>query len=181
ALLLLDEGMPAPAVDRVATDFGMPVGPVELADNVGLDVALAVAEVLAQPLDLEIPQLLRDRVAAGRLGRKSGGGFYSHANGRVFKAQVAKRYVAPLDVQDRLILRLLNEAVRCLRLGVVADADQLDVGLIFGAGFAPFRGGPLYYARQRGFGEIVSVLERLAQRHGTRFNPDPGWADLAAD
>ena len=181
ALLLIDEGMPAPSVDRVATDFGMPIGPVELADNVGLDVALAVAEVLAGPLDLQIPQLLRDRVAAGRLGRKSGGGFYSHADGRVFKADVSKHYVAPPDVRDRLVLRLLNEAVRCLRLEVVGDDQQLDAGLVFGAGFAPFRGGPLHYARQRGIGEITAALETLALRHGERFQPDPGWAQVTPD
>lgn len=180
ALLLLDEGMPAPAVDRLATDFGMPLGPVELVDSVGLDVALAVGEVLAEPLNLEIPDLLRNKIAAGRLGRKSGGGFYSYAKGRTFKADIPDSYVAPFDAQDRLVLRLLNEAVACLRLGIVADSEQLDAGLVFGAGFAPFRGGPVHYARQRGVKEVTGTLETLAARHGARFAPDAGWNNLAA-
>ena len=85
----------------------------------------------------------------------------------------------PADLADRLVLALLNECVACLREGVVEDADLLDAGVIFGTGFAPFRGGPLQYARQRGIAAVVARLRELQARHGTRFTPDPGWDRLA--
>ena len=85
---------------------------------------------------------------------------------------------APEDLTDRLVLQYLNEAVACLRERVVEDADLLDAGMIFGTGFAPFRGGPLHYARARGVPAIVARLEELAARHGPRFTPDEGWAAL---
>jgi 3-hydroxyacyl-CoA dehydrogenase/enoyl-CoA hydratase/3-hydroxybutyryl-CoA epimerase len=84
------------------------------------------------------------------------------------------------DLTDRLVLQYLNEAVACLREGVVEDADLLDAGMIFGTGFAPFRGGPLHYARARGVSGIVTRLEELAARHGPRVRPDEGWATLRA-
>ena len=84
----------------------------------------------------------------------------------------------PVDVSDRLILPILNEAVACLHEGVVGDADLLDAGVIFGTGFAPFRGGPLHYARSRGVPEILRTLERLEARHGDRFRPHHGWAKI---
>ena len=86
---------------------------------------------------------------------------------------------APADLADRLILALVNECVACLREGVVEDADLVDAGVIFGAGFAPFRGGPLHWARRRGVAEVVARLQDLAARHGPRFAPDPGWDRLA--
>jgi 3-hydroxyacyl-CoA dehydrogenase/enoyl-CoA hydratase/3-hydroxybutyryl-CoA epimerase len=86
---------------------------------------------------------------------------------------------APADLEDRLMLALANEAVACLREGVVADADQIDAGLIFGAGYPPFRGGPLHAARTRGVDACVRRLEELAALHGPRFAPDAGWAQLA--
>jgi len=82
-------------------------------------------------------------------------------------------------VQERLILAYLNEAAACLADGVVADPDLVDAGAIFGTGFAPFRGGPLQYARAEGVASVVGRLERLAERHGERFNPSPGWARVA--
>ena len=81
----------------------------------------------------------------------------------------------PPDLQDRLILPMLNEAVACLREGIVQDADQLDAGAVFATGFAPFRGGPLKYARDRGVAEVVRRLNELAATYGERFRPDPGW------
>ena len=84
----------------------------------------------------------------------------------------------PADIGDRLILPMVNEAVACLHEGVVSDADLLDAGVIFGTGFAPFRGGPLQYAKDRGIDEIVQTLKRLAEAHGDRFQPHQGWADL---
>ncbi len=87
--------------------------------------------------------------------------------------------VKPDDLEDRLILPLVNEAVALWREGVVAEADLIDAGVIFGTGFAPFRGGPLRYARERGVEAVRHRLEELAQRHGPRFQPDPGWDALA--
>jgi 3-hydroxyacyl-CoA dehydrogenase/enoyl-CoA hydratase/3-hydroxybutyryl-CoA epimerase len=85
------------------------------------------------------------------------------------------QFAIPADLEDRLILPMLNEAVACLREGIVADADLLDAGAIFATGFAPFRGGPLQYARARGFAAVMARLEELAQRYGERFRPDSGW------
>ncbi len=88
---------------------------------------------------------------------------------------MARDYQAPADLEDRLILPLLNEAVACLHEGVVADADLLDAGVIFGTGFAPFRGGPIQHIRAVGADAIVERLKALQQRHGDRFAPRPGW------
>src|SRR5262249_20924083 len=157
---------------------GMPTGPIELADRVGLDVALHVAKILSGVLRAEPPQLLVDKVASGELGVKSGHGFYVYADG---KAAKRRDVPAPDDeLLDRLLLPLINEAVACLDEGVVRDADLLDAGAVFGAGFAPFTGGPMNYARQRGFGVVADKLAVLAARHGTRFTPHEGWRTLRA-
>jgi 3-hydroxyacyl-CoA dehydrogenase/enoyl-CoA hydratase/3-hydroxybutyryl-CoA epimerase len=109
-------------------------------------------------------------------GRKSGQGFYSWRDGKIVRP--AERGEAPEDLADRLILALVNECVACLREGIVEDADLIDAGVIFGTGFAPFRGGPLTYARARGIDACVARLEALATRYGTRFRPDAGWPAL---
>ena len=168
AVVLVEEGVRPEAVDRAATAFGMPVGPVELADSVGLDICLAVAGKLGATL----PATLREHVATGRLGRKSGQGYYRWLDGK--PARAGKPAFDP-GHQDRLLLRLLNEAVACLREGVVEDADLLDAGVIFGAGFAPYTGGPLHYLRHHAPASLHARLISLAQRHGERFAPDPGW------
>lgn len=175
AVRLIEEGVPARAVDRAAVDFGMPMGPVELADTVGLDICLSVADILSQELGGHVPERLRELIASGRLGKKSGAGFYRFRRGKPDKPSPPKGYTPPEDLQDRLILRLVNEAVACLRDEVVVDADLVDAGIIFGTGFAPFRGGPLHYAEQRGPEAILSRLTQLQERHGERFEPDPGW------
>jgi 3-hydroxyacyl-CoA dehydrogenase/enoyl-CoA hydratase/3-hydroxybutyryl-CoA epimerase len=180
AMFAAAEGVPLPVIDQVALDFGMPVGPVELADVVGLDVCSHVGHIVAAELGRAPPDLsrLQERIAAGKLGRKSGEGFYPWVDGKAVKAP-APGVSPPADLDDRLILALLNECVACLREGVVEDADLLDAGVIFGTGFAPFRGGPLQYARQRGIPAVVARLRELQARHGTRFTPDPGWDRLA--
>ena len=171
------DGYSLEAIDAAAKAFGMPMGPVELADRVGLDVALHVAEILSEVPVVAPPELLRTKVARGELGVKSGRGFYTYdKNGKAMKDRKA---TAPdPDLADRLILPLLNEAVACLHEEVVADADLLDAGVIFGAGFAPFTGGPMRYARERGIGAVVQKLEALAEQFGTRFTPHPGWRQL---
>ncbi len=168
------EGIPGPVIDKAAVKFGMPMGPIELLDTVGLDVAAGVGKELAPFLGLQIPAALAT-VEQGKRGKKDGQGIYKWENGRAVKPEVAKDYQAPSDLEDRLILPLLNEAVACLHDGVVADADLLDAGVIFGTGFAPFRGGPIQYIRTAGADALVEKLKTLQARHGDRFAPRPGW------
>ena len=178
AMLAADEGVPLALIDDTATQFGMPMGPIELADTVGLDVAAHVGRILAEAFARPTPKSTAALVAAGNLGRKTGRGFYEWRDGKPVKSTAAGN--APEDLEDRLILQYLNEAVACLREQVIDDADLLDAGMIFGTGFAPFRGGPLHYARARGPAVIVARLEQLAAKYGPRFKPDAGWASLAA-
>jgi 3-hydroxyacyl-CoA dehydrogenase/enoyl-CoA hydratase/3-hydroxybutyryl-CoA epimerase len=178
AMFAAQEGIALATIDEVAVRFGMPVGPIELADVVGLDVASHVGEIIAAELGRPAPDLtrLKQLVAAKKLGRKSGEGFYVWREGKAVKPAAAAP--APPDLEDRLILALVNESVGCLREGVVAEADLLDAAVIFGTGFAPFRGGPIAYARWRGAAEVVARLNELAGRYGSRFQPDPGWERL---
>ena len=177
AMVLAEEGVPLPLIDKAAEDFGMPMGPVELADSVGLDVALGVSKVLGEAMNRPISDRLVEMVEAGKLGRKSGQGFYAWENGKAVKPDVGAAK-APDDLQDRLVLSMVNEAVACLSDGVVSSADMLDAGVIFGTGFAPFRGGPLNYARERGLDEVQARLKSLAAAYGPRFEPSGGFRDL---
>ncbi len=174
------DGNAIETIDSAAKAFGMPVGPIELADRVGLDVALHVAEILSEVLAAKPPDLLREKVAKGELGAKTHRGFYTYdKTGKAIKNRSAPKGDA--ELADRLILPLLNEAVACLHEGIVADADLLDAGVVFGTGFAPFRGGPIRYARERGITAVVAKLESLAQRFGTRFTPHAGWRAFAGE
>lgn len=175
AVVLAEEGVPLKLIDDAATDFGMPMGPIELADSVGLDICLHVAKNLAQHMSVEVPERLQKLVDMGQLGKKSGQGFYRFKDGKAQKELPPKSYTAPVDIQDRLILRMLNEAVACLRDGVVASEDLADAGIVFGTGFAPFRGGPLHYIHNRGPAQLLKMLEHLQQRYGPRFSADAGW------
>jgi len=179
AFLALEAGIPAAVIDRAAEQFGMPLGPIELTDVVGLDVSLQVGRVLSAALRREVPQILSTLVEQKRFGRKSGEGFYRWRDGKAQK-QPAAHLPMPEDLQDRLILPMLNEAVACLRERTVADADLLDAGAVFATGFAPFRGGPLQYAQQRGIAVVTRRLNELAERYGERFRPDAGWPLLAS-
>jgi 3-hydroxyacyl-CoA dehydrogenase / enoyl-CoA hydratase / 3-hydroxybutyryl-CoA epimerase len=179
ALFALESGIPAAVIDRAGKAFGMPMGPIELTDVVGLDVSLHVGRVLAGALQRRVPEILIKRVEQKKLGRKSGEGFYVWRDGKPVKPESAQ-FAMPADLTDRLILPMLNEAVACLREGVIEDADLLDAGAIFATGFAPFRGGPLHYARERGIADVTARLEELARRYGERFRPDPGWQQFPA-
>ena len=176
AVALESEGVPAAAIDRAATRFGMPMGPILLADTVGLDICLSVAEILAKQLHGTVPERLRELVAAGRLGRKSGQGFYSYKGDKPEMAKLNKGYKVPGDITDRLMFRYFNEAMASLREGVVADADLLDAGMIFGTGFAPFRGGPMHHVQAAGLTHGQQRLEELERAYGARFHPDSSWA-----
>jgi 3-hydroxyacyl-CoA dehydrogenase/enoyl-CoA hydratase/3-hydroxybutyryl-CoA epimerase len=173
------EGVPGPVLDREARKFGMPMGPIELADTVGLDVCASVGKELAPFLGLELPPGLDDRLGAGKRGKKDGQGLYVWQDGKPQKPEINPDYVTPPDLQERMLLPMVNEAVACLDEGVVDDADLLDAGVIFGTGFAPFRGGPIQYVRSEGVDKLKQKLEQLAQRHGERFMPKNGWDNPA--
>jgi 3-hydroxyacyl-CoA dehydrogenase / enoyl-CoA hydratase / 3-hydroxybutyryl-CoA epimerase len=177
ALFALESGVPAGVIDGVCTAFGMPMGPIELTDVVGLDVSLHVGRVLGEAFQRRVPDVLVKLVEQKKFGRKTGEGFYVWRDGKPIKAAAPQSGV-PADLEDRLILPMLNEAVACLREGVVEDSDLLDAGAIFATGFAPFRGGPLQYAKQRGIAAVTARLEELAQHYGERFRPDSGWQRL---
>lgn len=179
AVLLVEEGYEAGLVDRAAEEFGMPMGPLELADRVGLDICLHVAASLRDNLEkqvADIPAWMKHHVEQNRLGEKSGRGIYAWQDGKPEKS--ASTGSIPAQIQDRLVLPMLNAAVECLRREVAADEDSLDAAMIFATGFAPFRGGPMHYARQRGTREIVSTLVTFTTRYGERFTPDEGWKGI---
>ncbi len=136
---LLKEGIPAPTIDKAMVEFGMPMGPITLADTVGLDVCLSVAKQLAPYYHMTIPTQLTQLVEQKKLGKKTGEGFYKYdKKGKQVKMD-APPYHKPLhEISDRLILGMINESFACLRDGVVANGDLLDAGMIFGIGFAPF-------------------------------------------
>ncbi|MBJ89506.1 MAG: hypothetical protein CMO98_06545 [Woeseia sp.] len=149
AMLMAAEGIPLEVIDQAAENFGMPMGPIELIDTVGLDVARGVSKVLSEAFNRNIPADIETMVERNELGKKTGKGFYEWRNGKPIK----KNPVAALVTErltDRLMLPLVNEATICLSEEIVKDGDLLDAGVIFGTGFAPFRGGPIHYARERG-------------------------------
>ena len=176
AIICYSEGIPGAAIDKAALKFGMPMGPIELVDTVGLDVAASVGKIMADFHGQALPDAFK--VEEGKRGKKDGQGLYRWENDKPVKPPLPSGYQAPTDLEDRLVLALLNEAVSCLHDGVVADADLLDAGVIFGTGFAPFRGGPIQYIRSVGAATLKARLEQLAARYGDRFTPRPGWDAL---
>ena len=181
AMVALEQGISAELIDAAATRYGMPMGPLELADVVGLDVCKKVGEIVGAALGRQPPLPLariEALVAAKKLGKKSGEGFYVWRDGKPVR-QAADIAAIPADLQDRLVLALVNECVACLREQIVADADLVDAGVVFGAGFAPFRGGPLTWAKETGVNANVERLHALAAVHGARFTPDAGWSLLS--
>lgn len=154
AMRCVDEGIAPELVDRAATDFGMPMGPIELADTVGLDIAAKVGTQLvsgpngSQPGAMP-PRRLSELLAAGHLGRKSGKGYYRYVDGKPQKSTAADAAEDLSKLTERLIHPMLAAAQALVAAGVVSDADAADAGVIFGTGFAPFRGGPLHYLARR--------------------------------
>jgi 3-hydroxyacyl-CoA dehydrogenase/enoyl-CoA hydratase/3-hydroxybutyryl-CoA epimerase len=179
AMVMLDEKVDKSVIDAAAEKFGMPMGPIELADQVGLDICLAVGDMLRSKFgDLlpPTPAWLREKVAKGELGRKTGKGFYAWRDGKADKGSPSAAAEKPTDEMiDRLVLPMSNVCVACLREGIVDNPDTVDGAVIFGTGYAPFRGGPLNYARTRGVEDVVGTLRALAVKFGHRFNPDAGW------
>ena len=179
AMVLMDEGINKEVIDTAALLFGMPMGPVTLADQVGLDIGLQVATSLRDTLDkpmADISDTLRKKVEDADLGRKTGKGFYDWSDGAPHPN--ADMENAPEDLTDRLILPMLDACVEVLRRGVAESEDQVDGAMIFATGWPPFRGGPMHYARARGVAGIVTRLKELEKSHGPRFAPDEGWRYL---
>jgi 3-hydroxyacyl-CoA dehydrogenase/enoyl-CoA hydratase/3-hydroxybutyryl-CoA epimerase len=179
AMVMLDANIDKTVIDAAAEKFGMPMGPIELADQVGLDICLAVGDMLRSKFGDMLPPTpawLRDKVAKGELGRKTGKGFYTWKDGKADKGTGSTNAAEPnAEMVDRLILPMSNVCVACLREGIVDDPDMVDGAMIFGTGYAPFRGGPLNYARTRGAENVASTLRALAAKFGGRFTPDAGW------
>jgi 3-hydroxyacyl-CoA dehydrogenase/enoyl-CoA hydratase/3-hydroxybutyryl-CoA epimerase len=183
ALWLLDEGYRIEDLDRAMTDWGMPVGPMALTDEVGIDVANKVAHILHEAFAdrLPVPAWLDRLVESGRLGTKNGKGLYRY-EGKERKEPDSAVYALlglqprvshpdPGVIADRMVLPMVNEAARCLEEGVVRSAGDVDLSLIFGTGFPPFRGGLCRWADQEGLPRIVDTLERLESLVGDRFRP----------
>ena len=180
ASLIAEEGVAGPLIDQAALDFGMPMGPVHLSDIVGLDVSLSVSQILGEAFDSPVPAILEKLVAEKKLGMKTGEGFYRWVDGKPVKPKTDGEK-APDDITDRLFMPLLNAAVALWSEGIIDDLDLLDAGVIFGTGFAPFRGGPIHYARDRGISDIVATMNRLADKHGERFRPHQAWSRIEVD
>jgi 3-hydroxyacyl-CoA dehydrogenase/enoyl-CoA hydratase/3-hydroxybutyryl-CoA epimerase len=169
---LVEEGMPIEQLDKIATDFGMVMGPGIMVDLIGLDICLAaVTNLGAAP-----PKILLDKIARGDLGKKTGEGFYIYKNGKPLKIQTGPDLpISSEIVMERILLRMINECVACLGEGIVATTDEIDAGLIFGIGFAPFLGGPMQYAKDQGYEKIYEKLKSYEAKCGPRFAPKPGW------
>ncbi|MBX3420878.1 MAG: enoyl-CoA hydratase/isomerase family protein [Pirellulaceae bacterium] len=194
ALQLLAEGVPMDAIDKAAKKFGLPMGPLELHDMVGLDTALYAGGVMHDKLPermIDTP-ILAAMVNAGRLGNKSGQGFYSYKNKKGKRTadpavqELLKPFIKSSGNQPsgdaltaRLILPMLLEASDVLDAGLVRDARDVDLGLIYGIGFPPFKGGLLFWADRQGIGSIMKMLEPLAAV-GPRFAPTKYLKELAA-
>ncbi len=187
---LLQEGVTVEHIDKAMTKFGFPVGPVTLLDEVGLDVARKAAEVLHEAFGerMEPRGSILRMIEDGRLGRKSGSGFYRYEKGKKLEVDetayeiieaAASSKVPREDVAQRLVYAMLNEAARALDEGVVRSPRDGDVGAIFGIGFPPFLGGPLRHLDEIGAKGAVATLQRLAETYGDRFAPCPRLVRMA--
>jgi 3-hydroxyacyl-CoA dehydrogenase / enoyl-CoA hydratase / 3-hydroxybutyryl-CoA epimerase len=181
AISLLEEGHPIKRIDMVMKRFGMPMGPVELFDEVGLDVADKVAKILRESMAdrMAESELLHNLIEDGRLGKKSNKGFYIYSDGKKTEDPDVKKFIAISkktelnneQMVQRMIYPMINEAARCLDEGIVKKARDVDIGMIFGTGFPPFRGGLLNYAESEGIGKVVKTLSGFENEFGDRFIP----------
>ena len=181
---LLGEGAAIDALDRALVAFGFPVGPITLLDEVGIDVGEKVGKILHGAFGARMapPGSLHEVVAAGRLGRKNAKGFYTYGGKEkcvdetvydLLPGGRSRRPFDPAELQERVVLQLVNEAIRCLGEGILRSARDGDVGAVFGLGFPPFLGGPFRWADAVGTKALLGKLEALRDRHGERFEPAP--------
>jgi 3-hydroxyacyl-CoA dehydrogenase/enoyl-CoA hydratase/3-hydroxybutyryl-CoA epimerase len=186
---LFEAGVSVRQLDQAMLDFGMPMGPMTLLDEVGIDVALHVAETLSANYRdrMRVPETLGKMVQAGRLGRKAGRGFLIHAKGKEpvpnpdsQRHQSRKSELSSTECQSRMVLLMINEAARCLEEQIVSGPADVDFAMIMGTGFAPFRGGPLRYADRLGIPTVVAEMERLVQSGAAHFAPCALLREMAA-
>jgi 3-hydroxyacyl-CoA dehydrogenase / enoyl-CoA hydratase / 3-hydroxybutyryl-CoA epimerase len=188
---LFDRSIPVHEIDKAMVDFGMPMGPLRLLDEVGLDVALQVANTLSDafPDRFTVPPILERMLDAGLFGRKCGAGFYAYEGKKQrpgIDAMACHRGMvrdedSAVPMGERLVLLMVNEAARCLEEGVVTSPDDIDLAMLLGTGWAPFRGGPIRHARAAGIPGIVKKLEELACIEGPLYQPSPllrRWENL---
>lgn len=197
AAFLISEGVSIQDIDKAARNFGMPMGPVELLDEIGLDIAAKVSQIMEESYGARMtgPKHAEDLVGHKLFGKKSGAGFYLH-NGKkrvpneeaLSKLQLnpSTKPIKPEVVEQRLILALVNEAVRCLDEGVCGTpgkeaASQIDLASVFGIGFAPFRGGVIKYADTLGAEKLYKTLDEFSKVYGERFNPTEGIKQRAEE
>jgi 3-hydroxyacyl-CoA dehydrogenase/enoyl-CoA hydratase/3-hydroxybutyryl-CoA epimerase len=191
AVRLLLEGNSMESIDKAMRTFGMPVGPIELLDDVGIDVAAKAGGTMAAAFPARMPAdpALEKLVAAGRLGRKVGKGFYFYEKdkrggpdqavyGELGLSSPSKN-LSSSEIEERLILPMINEAAYCLSESIVASPAKLDLAMIFGTGFPPFRGGLCAHADSVGAKEVVEGLQKLAKEKGERFVPAPPLIEMA--
>lgn len=191
ALFLLHEGGDFQKIDKVIEGFGMPMGPFVLNDEVGLDTACKAAKSIQSAYGERMKTLPHTSklVEAGFLGKKSGKGFYIHGKGKkrtpnpqvksLLDQSTPSKELSAEEIMDRCMLAMVNESSRCLEEGIVEKAPFLDMAMIMGTGFPPFRGGPLRYADSLGLKEVVSRLKKLENIHGIRFKPSDLLVSLA--
>ncbi|NHZ70066.1 MAG: fatty acid oxidation complex subunit alpha FadJ [Proteobacteria bacterium] len=189
---LLDEGASVEDIDGAMTDWGFPVGPLLLADEVGIDVGAHIAVIMAEAFGrrMEGPPLMAGLIADGRKGRKNGKGFYLYDKGErqgvdesVYAALDLgpRKDFPPADIAERMSMAFINEAARCLEDGILRSARDGDIGAVFGLGYPPFRGGPFWTIDQMGAESVVDKLIVLAAKHGDRFEPARIIRDYAAE
>ncbi len=183
AFWILSEGAAIQDIDEAMMDWGFPVGPVVLTDEVGIDVGAKVTKIMEHAFGkrMQVPGNIDSLIKDNRLGRKNGRGFYLYEKGKkggpdetvyaLFGQDKTRKSVAKGEIQRRIGLQMVNEALRCLQDGVLRSPRDGDIGAIFGLGFPPFRGGPFSYVDHVGAAEVQRRLEQLAERHGPRFAP----------
>lgn len=191
ALNILSEGASIESIDSALEKFGMPVGPITLLDEVGIDVGAHIITVLNEAFAdrLQIPPELSAIIAEDRKGRKNGRGFYIYVDGKKDKPDTSvykhlkhgddRKQFDQKDIADRCMYVFMNEAARCLDEGIIDSTDVGDLGAIFGLGFPPFLGGPFHYAQQIGYARVSQTLAQMADKYGSRFAPTAHWARAA--
>jgi 3-hydroxyacyl-CoA dehydrogenase/enoyl-CoA hydratase/3-hydroxybutyryl-CoA epimerase len=190
-LYLLQDGATIEEIDQAMVAWGFPVGPVTLSDEVGIDVGAKISKIMEEAFGerMKAPDAFAALVADDRKGRKNGRGFYRYEDGKkggvddsvyaVLGVTPKPGTVAAADIQDRLSLQMINEAVRCLEDGILRSPRDGDIGAIMGFAFPPFRGGPFRWIDQQGAATVSDRLRSLAKEHGSRFEPAPMLVELA--